>query len=400
MAVQPDKWGYGVSVGGHALLLAAGLFAFSSTPTPLKLDSTESVPVEIVSDAPPEAMRGQRQAVQQPTPQRVIDRQAPEEKETEDDEATPVARERVQNTVRPPPPAPRPPVQRPDPVDTAPPPPPRPQQVAAVQPPPTPAPTPPRPAPPRQPTAEQREELTEKLAELQAAQQQREVRERQERERREQQQRETREREAREKAERERQEQAQREARERAERQARERAEREARERRQREARERAERERQERANAREFDPNSIASRLSNANAANNDRRQATRTEATGSAAPTRTASLGTQTGTGARLTGSELDAFRNQVSQCWSPPAAIADSTGLIPVIEVSFNQDGSVNGRPVVANNRSDPAFQAAAGAAVRAIMRCSPYRLPPQKYDTWRDMRVRFDPRDMMR
>lgn len=379
MAVRPDRVGYAVSVSGHVLLFAAGLIAFT-TPTPLKLEDRESVPVEVVSDGPPEVMQGFRQAPQQQQPQRIVDRQTERPQPTEDPAETPIARERVQNTT--PPPA-RPRVEEP----AEPPPMPRPSQprVAEILPPPQPRPqSPPRPA---QPTAEQREELTERLAELQV-QQRREEQRRQEQERQQAEQRQ--------REEQLRREQEQRRVAEQRERERREREARERREREQREARERAERERQERANARQFDPNSIAAALSQ----NNDRRQATRTEATGTTQPTRTASLGAATGAAARLTGTELDAFRSQVSQCWNPPTAVADSTGLIPVIDVSFNQDGSINGRPQLMNSRNDPAFQAAANAAIRAIQRCAPYRLPTDKYDAWRDMRVRFDPKDMMR
>ncbi|MEI8144474.1 MAG: hypothetical protein WCH83_03320 [Alphaproteobacteria bacterium] len=385
MALHPQKMGLGVSVAGHVLLLAAGLIAFVTTPEPLKLDTAESVPVEVVSDEPPQAVRGDRNGRQQPTPQRVVDRQAPEQRETQDPPETRVARERVQNTVTPPPPAPRPPQPQAQDDEAATPPPPTP--VAR------PAPTPP---PPRPVPQVEREDLEAKLAELQAQQKREEERQRQETQRQETQRRQQ---EAREREQRETREREQREAREKQEREQREAREKQERERRQREARERQERERQERANARQFDPAAIAARLNPTQAAVNDRRDATRTEATGST-PTRTASLGTASGSSQRLSASEIDALKAQVQQCWNPPAANADAGGLIPVIDVSFNQDGSVNGRPQVTNSRSDPAFQAAANAAVRAIMRCSPYRLPASKYEAWRDVRVRFDPRDMIR
>jgi outer membrane biosynthesis protein TonB len=49
-----------------------------------------------------------------------------------------------------------------------------------------------------------------------------------------------------------------------------------------------------------------------------------------------------------------------------------------------------------------RIDPgargAFRSAAENAKRAINRCSPFRLPPRKYDVWRQLTLRFDPREM--
>ncbi len=134
------------------------------------------------------------------------------------------------------------------------------------------------------------------------------------------------------------------------------------------------------------------------------DRRQAARTEATGNQAPSRTASLGTATGNAAKLTASEIDALRAQIQQCWNVPAGAANAQDLVVRVQFSLNQDGTVNGRPEVLNKRGDPAFQAAANSAVRAIMQCGTngrrYTLPPAKYETWREVAVNFDPRDMFR
>jgi hypothetical protein len=32
------------------------------------------------------------------------------------------------------------------------------------------------------------------------------------------------------------------------------------------------------------------------------------------------------------------------------------------------------------------------------VRAVRRCAPYNLPAEKYDSWREINVTFDPREM--
>jgi hypothetical protein len=43
--------------------------------------------------------------------------------------------------------------------------------------------------------------------------------------------------------------------------------------------------------------------------------------------------------------------------------------------------------------------PLFDVAASSAVRAVMRCQPIdRLPIAKYDSWRSIILRFDPREM--
>ncbi|NBO19672.1 MAG: energy transducer TonB, partial [Proteobacteria bacterium] len=47
-----------------------------------------------------------------------------------------------------------------------------------------------------------------------------------------------------------------------------------------------------------------------------------------------------------------------------------------------------------------QSDPFYRAAADAAVRAVQRCSPLTgLPSDKYETWKQMELRFDPKYML-
>jgi colicin import membrane protein len=416
VALHPQKAGYGVSVAGHVLLLALALVGFLSAPQ--KPDEGESVPVEIVSDEPAQSTRGDRRGERTPTPQRVIDRQAQEERPTPDEATLPVARERVQNVQLPPPPPPRPPQPQQQEQAEAPPPPPPPP----ARPPQQPAAAPPVPQPVQRPTPavapEQREDQDAKAAELQAQQRREEEQRRQEQQRqaeqrrREEQQRqaaeqrrreEEQQRQAAEQREREQREAREREAREKTQREARERAQREAREKAQREARERAERERQERANARQFDPNSIAARLNTNQAQSNDRRQASRTEATGASAPMRTASLGTATGAAARISGREIDAIRAWAERCWEIPLSARD--GNVPAVRlrVAFNPDGTVTARPEVQNPRGDSQFQVLANSAVRAVMRCSAeggVKLPRERYETWREVVLNFDPKEMMR
>jgi colicin import membrane protein len=385
LALHPQKVGYGISVTGHVLLVVAGLVGFLTSPS--RVDEGESVPVEIVSDEPAQSTRGDRRGEQTPTPQRVVDRQAAEERQTPDPATLPVARERVQNTEVPPPPPPRPPIPEPKPEEaTAPPP--RPAQLAAVQPsmpvPPQPM---PRPTPPAAAVQEQREDPAAREAEIQAQQKREEEQRRQEQQRQEQ----------------ARRQQEQREAREKQEREQRERQAREARERQQREARERAERQRQEQANARRFDPSSIAARLNTSSTQENDRRQASRTEATGATAPARTASLGTATGASSRITGREIDAIRAWAERCWEIPIAAREGNSPAVRLRVSFNPDGTVTTRPEVQNPRGDSNFQVLANSAVRAVMRCSAeggVRLPRERYDTWREVVLNFDPKEMMR
>lgn len=95
------------------------------------------------------------------------------------------------------------------------------------------------------------------------------------------------------------------------------------------------------------------------------------------------------------------VDALKNQIAQCWSPPVGGPNSEQLRPQFHLQLNRDGTVVGMPQLtaqsaAEAVANPYMRAAADAARRAIMTCQPYKLPPDKYDTWRDITsLDFDP-----
>lgn len=111
------------------------------------------------------------------------------------------------------------------------------------------------------------------------------------------------------------------------------------------------------------------------------------------------TASLGGQRNTGgSELTQSEMDALRNQIQACWSPPAAL-DASDLKVSVRFRLDQSGMVDGRPSVTKSSGN---RAADESARRAILICGQrgYKLPAEKYDAWRDVVVNFDPGEMFR
>lgn len=100
-------------------------------------------------------------------------------------------------------------------------------------------------------------------------------------------------------------------------------------------------------------------------------------------------------------MTMSEIDALRAQMQRCWTIPAGAQDAESLIVKVNIQLNPDGSVvstrvMGAPLSPSNY----YQAAADAAVRAVRLCAPYQnLPPEKYSSWRDINMTFDPRAML-
>jgi hypothetical protein len=97
-------------------------------------------------------------------------------------------------------------------------------------------------------------------------------------------------------------------------------------------------------------------------------------------------------------------DALKNQIAQCWNPPAGAPHPEQMIPWFRIFLNPDGSVAQPPQLAADSasraaSDPFMRAAAEAARRAIYTCAPYKLPADKYSAWRDFTIDFDPRKML-
>jgi hypothetical protein len=103
----------------------------------------------------------------------------------------------------------------------------------------------------------------------------------------------------------------------------------------------------------------------------------------------------------GSQLTASEMDLVREQIEKCWNVPVGARDAQNLVVDIRATVNSDGTVATAVIVDQSRaSDPLWRAAAESARRAFFNplCTPLKLPPEKYATWRDLTVTFNPKDL--
>lgn len=102
------------------------------------------------------------------------------------------------------------------------------------------------------------------------------------------------------------------------------------------------------------------------------------------------------------QVTISEVDAVKRQIEACWSMPAGARDARDLIVTIRATVAPDGRVTSARIDDMSRmGDPFYRAAAESAQRAVLnpRCQPLKLPPHKYDQWKDLRLDFNPKDMI-
>jgi colicin import membrane protein len=107
--------------------------------------------------------------------------------------------------------------------------------------------------------------------------------------------------------------------------------------------------------------------------------------------------SLGDSAGTAAKLSQSEIDAFRAKVARLWNPPIG-AKPEDLKVVVTLHLGLDGRIAGGmyAVSPNGRgSTVAFAAVRDSAIHALLLAAPYEMfRPEHYDQWKEIEVQFD------
>jgi len=103
-------------------------------------------------------------------------------------------------------------------------------------------------------------------------------------------------------------------------------------------------------------------------------------------------------------LSISQIDAVRRQIAKCWNIPAGAKDAHEMVVEIKVDMRRDATVGHAEITNRSRmaTDSFYRAMAESALRAVLnpRCQPYPLPQDRFDVWRNMTLRFDPREMFR
>jgi colicin import membrane protein len=141
----------------------------------------------------------------------------------------------------------------------------------------------------------------------------------------------------------------------------------------------------------RKYDANQIAQLL--------DHRDAQRQVATADALNS-TPGLGAPSASPhAQLSQTEIDALRERIRDCWSPPPGIDSNTNMYVSLRVLFKPDGSLAQMPVIVAGTASPMGPALAESGKRALLMCQPFTmLKPEHYAQWKDITVDFNPRDL--
>ncbi len=97
----------------------------------------------------------------------------------------------------------------------------------------------------------------------------------------------------------------------------------------------------------------------------------------------------------------SALDAeLRRQLKPHWKAPTG-ADSESLRTILRVQLDKDGALIGTPqlidqtgITPSNKSQARLHVE--QAIKAVRLASPFKLPPQFYEQWKDLKLGFDRR----
>ncbi|UVK40041.1 TonB family protein [Mesorhizobium sp. AR10] len=112
----------------------------------------------------------------------------------------------------------------------------------------------------------------------------------------------------------------------------------------------------------------------------------------------TQQASLGADKDQGQKLSRTEMGVLEDQLGGCWTLPVGVEGSENFVAVIRFNLNASGKLDGRPSVETSSGNRQFDE---SAVRAVQKCdvSGLQVPAGKQDIWADVRVTFDPREML-
>jgi outer membrane biosynthesis protein TonB len=126
------------------------------------------------------------------------------------------------------------------------------------------------------------------------------------------------------------------------------------------------------------FDQSKIAALL--------DKRDPTRQAAAGDTL-NMNAALGLAHGKAADNSATWGAMFKQQVERCWKKPYGGIEAQQTEAAFVIRLKRDGTLEGMPVPEGTAATPYLRVYQESALRAIIECQPYNLPPAFFDEWK-------------
>ena len=90
---------------------------------------------------------------------------------------------------------------------------------------------------------------------------------------------------------------------------------------------------------------------------------------------------------------------MRARLTQLWNVQAGTERPEELVVEVRIRLTKERRLAAAPEMVSRGTSPRYQAAADAAVRAVLQGQPYNmLRDETYAQWQDIVVTFDPREM--
>lgn len=93
-------------------------------------------------------------------------------------------------------------------------------------------------------------------------------------------------------------------------------------------------------------------------------------------------------------MTNAEILDLKLSILRCWKP----ADKTTKIEA-HLKYDPDGTLANPTYFLNPQKTPAYVNARQAAIDALVKCQPIKVPPGKYSEWKEIVLIFDPADAL-
>ena len=102
-------------------------------------------------------------------------------------------------------------------------------------------------------------------------------------------------------------------------------------------------------------------------------------------------------------LTLGEEDALKAQIFGCWSIPLGLPYNENLLVRVRLKLRKDGTIIKAEILDHERLNMPgqgyYKVLAESALRAVKLCQPLKVPSTGYESWKELILNFDAREML-